>query len=170
MERQTFTKLYTELANLIGQIDAIKWIDLWNSQVYHLQEEHPFPAPAVFLAFRSNTISDLSEKTQNLHTQVDVFVFWETFADSYKGSFNQGDAIKFLELLDNINKILHGSSGEQYSSMRRVAFSPVDTGGAGNLWSITYSCELIDSGAAIEWETTTGKDVVVEDYTIDGLS
>src|SRR5690606_23294783 len=98
-------------------------------QVYHLEEEHPFPAPAIFLAFRSNAMTDISDKVQNVHLQVDVFVFYETFADTYKGSFNQDDAMAFLEILDKINALLHGGSGQQYSSMRRVSFSPVDTGG-----------------------------------------
>lgn len=165
---QNFQELYKELAGKIGEnIEEVKWIDLWNSQVYHLEEEHPFPAPAIFLAFRSNAMTDISDKVQNVHLQVDVFVFYETFADTYKGSFNQDDAMAFLEILDKINALLHGSAGQQYSSMRRVSFSPVDTGGAGNLWSITYSCELIDTSAQPEWEKVKACDVEVEKFAIE---
>lgn len=167
MEKQTFKKLYIELAQKIEtSVSAVQWIDLWNSQVMNIETEHPFPAPAVFLAFRSQGIDDIGEKAQNVHLFVDVFVFYETFADTYKGSFNQDDALKFLDIMDDLNKILHASSGENYSSMRRVAYSPIDTGGFGNLYSITYTCELIDATAADTWGITTGKDVIVERFII----
>jgi len=58
---QNFKQLYQELADKItDHIAQVKWIDLWNSQVYHLEGEHPFPTPAVFLAFRSNQMTDMA--------------------------------------------------------------------------------------------------------------
>lgn len=145
---QNFKELYKELSDkLTENIEDIRWIDLWNSQVYHLEEEHPFPTPAIFLAFRSSQMNDVGIKVQNLIMQVDVFVFYETFLDTYKGAYNQKDALAFLDIMDSINQTLHGSSGENYSSMRRIAFSPVDTGGSGNLWSITYETALVDYSA-----------------------
>lgn len=150
---QNFRVLYTELADLLTvKITAIQWIDLWNSQVYNLDGEHPFPAPAVFLAFRSSRMDDAGVKLQKVLMQVDVFLFYETFLDTFKGAYNQVEALAFLDIIDAINKELHGSSGNSYSDMKRVSFSPVDTGGAGNLYSITYTCELMDYSAVKEWE------------------
>lgn len=160
---QNFKELYKELADKLAAIEAVHWIDLWNSQVYNLENEHPFPAPAVFLAFRSNAMSDMSDKVQNVTLQVDVFLFYETFLDTFKGAYNQTEALNFLDTIDAINALLHGSAGEQYSSMRRVSFSPVDTGGAGNLYSITYNCTLVDYSAQPQWEEGKFKeDVVIE--------
>ena len=149
---QNFKALYTELADLLtANIPSINWVDLWNSQVYNLEGEHPFPAPAVFLAFRSSRMDDAGAKLQKVQMQVDVFLFYETFLDTFKGAYNQGEALAFLDIMDSINKELHGSSGVSYSNMKRVSFSPVDTGGAGNLYSITYTCELMDYSASKEW-------------------
>lgn len=164
---QNFKELYTELSNKItDHIPEVEWVDLWNSQVYHLETEHPFPAPAVFLAFRSNQMSDAGNKVQNVSMQIDVFVYYETFLDTYKGAWNQEDALSFLDLMDKLNELLHGSSGNNYSSMRRVAFSPVDTGGAGNLWSITYNAVLMDYSANPEYEEGGFGDVAVNAYDI----
>lgn len=150
---QNFKELYKELADLLtAKIPAIQWVDLWNSQVYNLDDEHPFPAPAVFLAFRSSRMDDAGVKLQKVQMQVDVFLFYETFLDTFKGAYNQVEALEFLDIMDSINKELHGSSGGGYSNMKRVSFSPVDTGGAGNLYSITYTCELMDYSAVKEWE------------------
>lgn len=165
---QNFKELYKELAEkLTNKIEAIRWVDLWNSQVYNLEYEHPFPAPAVFLGFRSQSMTDTGSKVQNVNLQVDVFVFYETFLDTFKGAYNQNDALAFLDIMDEINKLFHGSSGENYSSMRRVSFSPIDTGGAGNLWNITYTCTLIDYSAQTKWEEGKFADVETEPFVVD---
>lgn len=164
---QNFKKLYKELADkLNAHIPEVRWIDLWNSQVYNLETEHPFPTPAIFLAFRSNQISDLGNKVQNVTAQVDVFIFYETFLDTFKGAYNQQDALDFLDIMDKVNQTLHASSGQNYSSMRRVSYSPVDTGGSGNLWSITYNATLIDYSAQKEYEEGGFKDVDVQPFDV----
>lgn len=164
---QNFKELYKELSDkLTSGIESVRWIDLWNSQVYNLENEHPFPAPAIFLAFRSNSMTDSGTKVQNVTMQIDVFVFYETFLETFKGAYNQNDALDFLDIMDQVNKILHGSSGQNYSSMRRVSYSPVDTGGSGNLWNITYSCTLIDYSAQDEWEEDGFTDVTVNKFDV----
>lgn len=160
-----YKNIYTELADKLSAINGINWVDLWNSQVYNLEDEHPFPAPAIFLAFRSNTTTDVSEKIQEVILQVDVFLFYETFLDTFKGAYNQNEALGFLDHLDEINKLLHGSFGDYYKSMRRIAFSPVDTGGAGNLYSITYECMMTDSTAQKEWDEGSFSDVDIDPIT-----
>lgn len=165
---QNFKELYKELSEIISDnIDQIRWVDLWNSQVYNLENEHPFPAPAIFLAFRSNSMTDNGVKVQNVNMQVDVFVFYETFLDTFKGAYNQDEALNFLDIMDQVNSLLHGSAGDNYSSMKRVSFSPVDTGGSGNLWSITYNCTLIDYSATKKFEEGGFNDVVVQNWDLD---
>lgn len=161
MDTTDIVELYLELAEKVSNVNGIEWVDLWNNQVTNLENEHPFPTPAVFIAFRSNNTTDLGEKMQDVTVMVDVFLFYETFADTYHGSFNQGDALKYLTLKKEINKVMHGSSGQHYSGMRRVGFSPVDTGDAGNLYSINYQCQMIDKSAVDEVQTGTFKDVKI---------
>lgn len=158
----TFKNIYKELATLLNNIEAVKWIDLWNSQVYNLEGEHPFPAPAVFLAFRSNTMEDAGTKVQKVVAQVDVFLFYETFLDTFKGAYNEDEALDFLNTIDDINAVLHGSDGDNYKSMRRISFSPVDTGGAGNLYSITYECLIVDYTAQKEWGEGSFADLKID--------
>jgi len=157
----TWKNVYKELGEKLSAIEGISWVDLWNSQVYNLEGEHPFPAPAIFLAFRSNVMSDTAEKIQSVQAQVDVFLFYETFLDTFNGAYNQDEALDFLDHMDEINKLLHGSDGATYKSMRRISFSPVDTGGAGNLYSITYTCLLVDHTAQKEWEEGSFRDLEI---------
>lgn len=158
----TFKNIYIELAEKLNSIPAVKWIDLWNSQVYNLEGEHPFPAPAIFLAFRSNQMEDAGVKVQKVIAQVDVFLFYETFLDTFNGAYNQDKALAYLDNIDAINTLLHGSSGTYYKSMRRIAFSPVDTGGSGNLYSITYECLITDLSAKQQWGEGNFADLEIE--------
>lgn len=158
--------LYKELCEVLIQIDGVEWIDLWNNQVTNLDNEHPFPAPALFLAFRANNMLDMGEKIQEVNVMVDVFLFYETFADTYQGAFNQSDALKYLTLQSEIQKVLHGSSGEHFSSMRRVGFSPVDTGDAGNLYVINFQCKMLDKAAQTDFESGTFAEVEVQPFIL----
>jgi len=146
---QNWKDLYKELCTLISEkIPAVKWIDLWHNQVSFLENEHPFPTPAVFLSFRAFKTTDTGEKVQQVRLQLDTYIFYETFADTYKDSWNQDDALGFLDLLNDVYAALHGSSGTNYSEMRRIGFAPVDTGSAGNLYQQIFECVLVDYAAA----------------------
>ncbi|GLB51720.1 hypothetical protein NBRC110019_07590 [Neptunitalea chrysea] len=158
-----FSNLYKELSTMITDtIDGIRWVDLWNSQVYNLDTEAPFPAPAVFMAFRSNTMQDMSAKVQSVQLQVDFFLFYETFLDTFNGAYNQDEALSYLEHLDSLNALFHGSHGEHYSNMKRINFSPVDTGGAGNLYSVTYTCDFVDRTAQKQWDEGSFADLTID--------
>jgi hypothetical protein len=141
---QAWDELYIELAEKAAEIEGIKWVDLWHNQVGFLEEEHAFPAPAIFLAFRSLDIEDMAELMQNVRLQVEVYLFYETFADTYKGAVNQQSALSFLKMLTDINVTFHGKTGNNYNEMRRVGFSAVDTGSTGNLYQVVFECTLLD--------------------------
>ena len=163
MELQGWDKLYQEIAEkLTTEITAINWIDLWHNQVGFLVEEHPFPTPAVFLGFRILNTEDQSEKVQNLNLQIDVYYFYETFLDTYQGAYNQADALAYLETITDIYKILHASSGTNYSEMRRTGFSAVDTGSSGNLYVQSFACSTVDASALVDYELVTPGEIDLE--------
>ena len=166
---ENFKELYKEIANKIHEnVPGIKWLDLWNSQVYNLEGEHPFPTPAGFLAFRSQNMENLGVKLQKVQMQVDFFLFYETFLDTFRGAYNQDEALDFLDNIDLVNKVLQGSNGTHYTNMKRVSFSPVDTGGSGNLYTITYTCECMDYSAVENYEDGTFADMKIEPNSPEG--
>ena len=100
-------RISDEMAEKIKEnIEGINWIDLWHNQVGFLVEEHPFPTPALFLAFRILSVEDLSEKVQRVQLQIDLFYFYETFLDTYNGAYNETDA---LDYLNNLQPYLYHS-------------------------------------------------------------
>ena len=140
-------------AKITSKVPSIKHIDLWYEQVSFLQDEQPFFAPAVFFAYRSNSMQDRGTRIQEVTMQVDVYFFYETFADTSRGSRSQIKGLNFLNTLSQINSCFHGSTGEYYSEMRRIGFAPVETGTANLLYVQRYECVMIDDSARILSET-----------------
>lgn len=140
--------LYLEHEKRISDnLPEIKHIDLWSEQVSFMADEHPFKSPAVFFGYRVLSTEDQGEKIQELRLQVDVYLFYETFADTSKGSKKQQKALDFLDLLTKINACFHATFGNYYSNMRRTGFNPVETGGAGILYVQRYELTMTDDSA-----------------------
>ncbi len=159
---EAWTYLYKELAERIeDKLPEVKWVDLWHEQVSFLTEELPFPTPAIFIAFNTNKIDDLGKLIQECDMQVDFYLFYETFSDTYQGSFNQTSAINFLKLLTAIHTTFHGVSGANFQTMRRVDMRREDSGGAGNLYRISFSFNIIDNSAEKSFEEKTGDKVQI---------
>uniref|UniRef100_UPI0039A77088 hypothetical protein n=1 Tax=Ornithobacterium rhinotracheale TaxID=28251 RepID=UPI0039A77088 len=152
---ENWQDLYKELAEKItDKMPQISWVDLWHNQVSFLADEHRFNTPAVFIGLRSSRIEDVGERVQLVHLQVDLYLFYETYLDTFHGAYNQTGALEFTLSLEQLHGLFHGTEGVNYSSMRRVDFAPIDTGGAGNLYKITFECILNDKSAEKYYEDT----------------
>jgi hypothetical protein len=143
-----WSELYIEIAEKIKTgLPAICWIDLWHEQVSYLTEELPFPVPAVFIDFNTRQADDNSLLAQELTVQIDLRLFYETFSDSYEGSYNQAGALEFLDRLTELYALFHGKPGIHYSEMRRIDMSREESGGAGNLYRLSFECLVTDYAA-----------------------
>jgi len=158
--------LYLEHSKMItDQLPEIKHIDLWSEQVSFLMDEHPFKSPAVFFAYRSLNTRDGSNKSQSVKMGVDVYYYYETLADTYKGSRNQNKALSFLDMMSKIHQTFHSTSGKNYSEMRRLGFAPVETGTANLLYVIKFECMISDDSALVIDDPTNVNDIKVSKET-----
>lgn len=158
-----WTDLYKELAAKIqANLQEIAWIDLWHDQVSYLTEELPFTTPAAFLSFSTIAADDRSLLVQDVDTQIDIYLFYETFSDTYIGSMNQDTALEFLNSLTKMHALLHGTSGENYSSMRRVDMRREESGGAGNLYRISFQCNVVDYSAQVLFNESENPDAQLD--------
>ena len=141
---------YKEIADRIERnLPEIQFIDLWHEQISYLSEELEFPSPAVFIDFNVVSADDLGEHIQKGDIQIDMRLFYETFSDTYNGSVTQDTALEFLESLTKLHALFHGKSGDTYSEMRRISMSREDSGGVGNLYRISFQCNIIDESAKV---------------------
>lgn len=132
----------TELYERMESLPEIMHVDLWHGQVDYLSEEHPFPTPAVFLGFTTLNVADNGELMQTTDLQVDIYVFYETFADTYQGAKMQNEALEFLDLLLMVGLMFHGRSGEHFHQMRRSGTYRQESGGSGNLYRLQFQTNV----------------------------
>jgi len=162
-----FTDLYLEISDRIkANLPEILWCDLWHNQVAYLSEELPFPAPAIFIAFHVTGTEDVGELVQQCNMQIDFYLFFETFADTYSGSANRDDALEFLKTLTRLHALFHGRSGQHFSPMRRVDVTAEDTGNAGNLYRVSFECTTVDYSAQTIYEQGEFVDVAISNEPI----
>lgn len=140
-------ELSPELAEELRSVPDVRYIDLWHEQTEQLDEELPFPTPAVFIGFNTLESADIGTLAQDILLQVDLYVFWETFADTYDGAVMQTEALDYLNLMTVLNVLLHGYTGEYFSTMRKNGFQRMDSGGAGNLYRAGFECMVRDYSA-----------------------
>jgi len=160
---EAWTDLYTEIGTTINtKLDEIRWIDLWHDQVSYLTDELPFPVPAVFISFNTISCNDKGLLIQDCDTQVDLYLYYETFSDTYQGSFNQDSAIEFMRSVTKLHQAFHGTSGVNFSSMRRVDMRREESGGAGNLYRISFACIVEDASAKVLYDNQMVNEVVIE--------
>lgn len=133
---------YAELRERLEALPEFEHIDLWHDQVNYLSEEHPFPTPAVFLEFNTLQVDDAGVLMQTTNLQVDMHVFYETFSDTYEGAVMQKEALDYLDLLLLVGLMFHGRSGMNFHQMRRTGTMREESGGAGNLYRISFETNI----------------------------
>ena len=131
----------------MAALPDIRHVDLWHDQVDYLSEEHPFPTPAVFFGFTTLNVADNGELMQTTDLQVDIYVYYETFADTYSGAETQEEALTFLDLLLMIGLMFHGRSGEHFHQMRRSGTYRQESGGSGNLYRMQFATNVSEFSA-----------------------
>lgn len=136
--------LSPELANELAEVPDVRYIDLWHEQTDNLEEESMFPTPAVFIGFNTLDISDIGILAQDIDLQIDLYVFWETYSDTYNEAVMQEDALNYLNLLTLLGMMLHGKSGKHFGTLRRTHVGRVESGGTGNLYRISFECKIRD--------------------------
>ena len=148
LNRDEFLSLIPEeeqaLYERMAALPAIEHVDLWHDQVDYLSEEHPFPTPAVFFGFTTLNVADNGELMQTTDLQVDIYVFWETFSDTYEGAVMKEEALMYLDLLLMVGLMFHGRSGEHFHQMRRSGTSRQESGGSGNLYRLQFQTNITE--------------------------
>lgn len=96
---------------------AIKHFGLWNRQVEFIEQE-TFPMPAVFIEFGKISWHHQQGGLQDAELTLALHVLTSAKPEGYDG------AEFHLDLLDSINRCLHGFEGESFGSMKRSASIP----------------------------------------------
>lgn len=112
------SELYRDIAARLADVEEIAHIDLWNRNVEFLEQERPWPTPAVFVEFgeiswsavRTGSGAGLRGKGSLL---VHIVTEWDIQSEDCLGRCCLDD----LALCDLVQERLEGMSGEGYDGV-----------------------------------------------------
>lgn len=108
-------ELYNRLKEAIGDIDAIKHVDLWNRNVEFIEQETAWERPAVFIEFEPvhwSTIVPGVEYRAEARVRLHIITDWPSaVVDGTDGSD------KLFELPDKIHEAIAGLDGENFRDL-----------------------------------------------------
>jgi hypothetical protein len=102
----------------------IKHVDLWNRNVEFIEEDDPFPMPAVFVEFGEilwTPFKTGSGEGYRGNCEVRLHIVTRYQGSSAHGSKHMKDALDDIELSPRIQRALTGLRGETYDNFRIVA-------------------------------------------------
>ena len=97
---------------------AIRHIGLWNRQVEFIEQESHFPMPAVFVEFGKLSWRHQQGGLQDADLTIGLHILTEAMPEGYDGEEFH------LDLLDKINRCLHGFTGNYWGAFKRSASIP----------------------------------------------
>lgn len=160
---EAWNDLYLELASTIKEkLPEVKWVDLWHGKDIPLTGELPFSTPAIFLSFKLLNCNDKGTQIQDCDTQIDMYLLYEKFNDTYQESYNNGTVLDFLQILTKIHKVFHGKSGANFGTLRRIGLERKKGGGARNIYRISFNCIIEDTSAKIDFIEKSIGEIEVE--------
>jgi hypothetical protein len=108
--------LYNFLLGILENIPAIvgdgvlmQHIDVWNNQYFALEDEQPFPVPAVFIEFQPITMRLMGRG----RCEAEVIFNLHIIADSRSGEYADS-SIQAFNVIEAVQRALHGKSSNEH--------------------------------------------------------
>lgn len=124
-----------------------KFIDWWNEQTEF--DEYEFDTPACFIDIFVPKTEAMGQMGTNPTLQIDIYVAFDTFAESYRGSSNQETALEFLEILARVNEQTNGYTAPEVGNLSIINAGPFRTASQRNVYRLSYGTDVIDQSATI---------------------
>lgn len=115
-------KLYLAIINRLKTIQdesgvpVIKHFDLWNQNVEFMNMEQPAFFPLCFIEFKPIKWEHLSGGVRTAIVTVRLHIVSQWLYPTEDGSEFQEQGLAYLDLLDDVNRVMHQFSGEGFGS------------------------------------------------------
>lgn len=116
-------KIYLALINQLKTIQddagtpVIKHFDLWNQNVEFMDQEQPAFFPLCFIEFMPIKWEHLSGGVRMATFTIRLHIVAQWLYPTEDGSDFQEKGLEYLDLLDDVNRVLHQFSGDGFGSL-----------------------------------------------------
>ena len=119
------SSIYEALARALESIEddggrLIRHVDLWNRNVEFIEDEQPWPRPAVFIEFGEVSWSQYNGASRGFTGEcpVTLHVVTDWKGSTAVGSPQRDEAVAMLDLSETICRAVQGLSGDGFRNMR----------------------------------------------------
>lgn len=102
--------LMAELRDLPDGLPDLQWFDKQMGQFDNPEQSYAIPLPCVLMSYNPLTWTSTGLGNQTGDGTITFTVYFENYADSFSGSFNQELALKFFDFTEAVHKALQGLS------------------------------------------------------------
>ncbi len=135
------------LKEVIKEFNKLDYIDFFNDQFSIIEKENPIPFPAILLEFSEIQWRTISKNIQKGLTRIRVHVGQQSLADTHTRSSDQEAALKVLDYLCEVHKVLQGFSGTNFTSLDRKITIPDTSHDNLIIHIMEYDTEITDASA-----------------------
>lgn len=118
MRKQLYLSIIERLKTIQDEegIPVIKHFDLWNQNVEFLNQEQPAFFPLCFIEFMPVRWEHLNGGVRTAAFTIRLHIVSQWLYPTEDGSGFQEQGLAYLDLLDEVNRVLHQFSGESFGS------------------------------------------------------
>lgn len=146
MRATTYTEIMTRISE---NCPLLEWIDIDRGQLDNIEEELPFPLPAVFISFEEAAWQTLAGRNlQKGQVIFSIRTAWKPYGDTFVGSEEQESTLAYLETLDQLHSALQGYSGTYFNHMMRFKEFIERRKDGMDVQVMQYKCQLADESAS----------------------
>ena len=131
MRKFIYRSIVDQLKTILDNQDnpSIKHFDIWNNNLAHIEQEHPFLTPAVFVEFQPIQWKLDGNKVREATVNIALHVINQCNAPTSDEGDYVETSLLFFDLLTKINKALyqHHNAGEQGCLFSHNALTPIQS-------------------------------------------
>jgi len=145
-------------------IPSLAWVDKNHGQFNRPEMHLPVPMPAILISFPDTEWEHVGRGWQKGRMRIRVEVGYENYADSFDGSPNIEEAIRFFEFNEATHQALQGWSCPGITTLERVADAEDDDHGNVIRTILEYETSVEDRSASKDRGTQEAEGSIIPKF------
>lgn len=136
-------------------IPLFKYVDLWNQNVEFVEEDSPFPSPAIFIEFMETSWRNQGHGVQDTDPTIIFHIVTEWFGQTSSITPDEVKASRlvYLDLPKKLKKYISNFKTDFSNGLIRTGSKPNHNHERYVDWPETYSCMLTDDSSSDDKNT-----------------
>ncbi len=162
-----YEKMFLDISQVLSEnVTDLRWIDIEAGQLEIPEENYPVQFPCSLIDFVQMEASNELLGNQQLDMFIQVRLGLDLYEDLHmvdgKDAPDRGTALKRLNLITRIHKVLHGFETDYSTPLVRTSITTERRDDGIKVFALIYACAAKDDSAATVVTVQTGTNLKVQ--------